>query len=106
MLGVVPRRHHRRTFGIFTDESLGDIGNPLPASGTATITGGTLPTPSSGSGGTGACSYSFLFGCELRTDDDYACAIASAYRTTSVGAVNILVTSALALVATAFTLMA
>lgn len=61
----------------------GSSGNPVPASGTATVTGGTLPTPSSG----GTVS-------------------SSAHRTVLVGAVDILVTSSLALLATVFTLMA
>ncbi|KAH9032625.1 aspartic peptidase domain-containing protein [Lactarius hengduanensis] len=70
-------------FAQLSNAAGGSSGNPLPASGTATITGGTLPTPSSGGSGSN-----------------------SACRTARIGAFHIFVTSALALLAAAFTLMA
>ncbi|KAH9006684.1 acid protease [Lactarius hengduanensis] len=70
-------------FAQLSNAAGGSSDNPLPASGTATITGGTSPTPSSGgAGSTSAC------------------------RTARIGAFDVFVTSALVLLATAFTLMA
>jgi cathepsin D len=70
-------------FAQLSNAAGGSSGTPLSGSGTASVTGGTSPSPTSAGGGA-----------------------SSAYRTVPVGAVDILVTSALAVLATAFTLMA